>query len=240
MTMKTLTILTAAASLAAAVSAQTCGTCPGAAAAGDGGFVQLFDGKSLAGWRSARKPQPPEKGWVAENGVLTVLPKSAGGGGGDIITEKKYSSFIFKFEFQLTAKANSGVKYLFDPQQFGGTTMEYQVLDPGHPDAKKGLAGTRAVASLYDVMSADAEKLLKPLGEWNQGMVVVQGMQVEHWLNGEKVLMFDRGSDAFAAAVAQSKFKGHKGWGTQSEGHLLLQDHNDRVSYRNLMLKELK
>ncbi len=205
----------------------------------DGEFTRLFDGTTLNGWRSRKSPNPPARGWVAENGVLTVLPKNDGGGGGDIITEKKFSDFILKFEFRLTAKANSGIKYLFNPDRFGGTTFEYQVLDPAHPDAGKGLGGNRMIASLYDVLPANAEALLKAPGEWNQGMIVVRGVQIEHWLNTRKVLEFNRDSDEFRKAVAVSKFSKHQNWGTQREGHILIQDHNDRVSYRNILIKEL-
>jgi len=239
MNIKHLLILTAAASLAASTFAQ-CGSCAATASKTcDEGFVQLFDGKTFSGWRSRSKPQPPEKGWEIKDGVLTVLPKNAGGGGGDIITEKMYSDFILKMDFQLTVNANSGLKYLFDPKLFGGTTMEYQVLDPGHPDAKKGRDGNRTVASLYDMMPANAEKFLKPVGEWNQAMLVVKGMHVEHWLNGHKVLEFDRDSDEFKSAFEKSKYSKHAGWGSQTKGHILLQDHNDRVSYRNIQIKEL-
>ena len=239
--MKQLVLLAAVATVAVSVFAN-CGSCgtKAAAATCEEGFVSLFDGKSLSGWISRSKPQPPSKGWEAQDGVLTVLPKDAGGGCGDIITEKKYSDFIFKLEFRLTKNANSGIKYLYDPKLYGGTTMEYQVLDPGHPDATKGRDGNRTVASLYDVLPAGATEKLKPAGEWNEAMIVVKGMHVEHWLNGEKVLEFERGSDTFNAEVAKSKFNKHKDWGTQTEGHILLQDHNDRVSYRNIRIKELK
>ena len=201
------------------------------------GFTHIFDGTSSTGWRSRAKPTFPEQGWEIRDGALITIPKNRGG---DIITEKKYSNFIFKMDFQLTSKANSGLKYLYDPQLHGGTTMEYQILDPAHSDAKAGIGGNRKIASLYDVLAApEAEKLLKPTGEWNEAMLVVKGMHVEHWLNGRKVLEFERGSDEFNAAVAKSKFNKHPGWGAQTRGHLLLQYHNDKVSYRNLRIKEL-
>ena len=234
-------ILTAVAAMAASASAQcaSCVTCAKKAAGCEEGFVKLFDGKTFAGWRRRSKAEPPKKGWVIKDGTLTILDKAKGGGGGDIITEKMYSDFILKLEFQLTKNANSGIKYLFDPKKFGGTTLEYQVLDPGHPDAKHGRDGNRTVASLYDMFPANAEKLLKPLGEWNEAKLVVKGMHVEHWLNGKKVLEFDRDSDEFKATFEKSKYKKHTGWGSQTKGHILLQDHTDHVSYRNILIKEL-
>jgi len=199
----------------------------------------LWDGKSGDGWRSIKTDSFPARGWEIANGELTVLPKNAGGGAGDIITRETYSSFILKVDFRLTDAANSGIKYFFDPKRNGGTTLEYQVLDAKHPDATKGRDGNRTVASLYDVMPAAGAKP-KPVGEWNTAMIVSKGRQVEHWLNGEKVLAFERGSDAFRKAVALSKFSKQPNWGEQEAGHILLQDHQDRVSYRNIKIKILK
>jgi len=203
------------------------------------GWRLLWDGKSGDGWRSIKTDSFPARGWEIANGELTVLPKNAGGGAGDIITRETYSSFILKVDFRLTEAANSGIKYFFDPKRNGGTTLEYQVLDAKHPDATKGRDGNRTVASLYDVMPAAGAKP-KPVGEWNTAMIVSNGRQVEHWLNGEKVLAFERGSDAFRKAVALSKFNKHPNWGEQEAGHILLQDHQDRVSYRNIKIKVLK
>jgi hypothetical protein len=203
------------------------------------GWRLLWDGKSGDGWRSIKNESFPAKGWEIANGELTVLPKNAGGGAGDIITRETYSSFILKVDFRLTDAANSGIKYFFDPKRNGGTTLEYQVLDAKHPDATKGRDGNRTVASLYDVMPAVGAKP-KPVGEWNTAMIVSNGRQVEHWLNGEKVLAFERGSDAFRKAVSLSKFSKQPNWGEQEAGHILLQDHQDRVSYRNIKIKVLK
>ena len=168
-----------------------------------------------------------------------MLPKNAGGGEGDIITRETFSDFVLKADFRLTDAANSGIKYLFDPKVNGGTTLEYQVLDAKHPDAQNGRDGNRRVASFYDVMPAVNAKP-KPVGEWNTAMIVCKGKKVEHWLNGEKVLEFERGSAAFRAAVAQSKFSKHPNWGEQAAGHILLQDHQDSVSYRNIKVRVLE
>jgi hypothetical protein len=203
------------------------------------GWRLLWDGKSGDGWRSIKGEAFPASGWEMKDGVLTVLPKTAGGGAGDIITRETFSSFILKVDFLLTPAANSGIKYFFDPKVNGGTTLEYQVLDAAHPDAAKGRDGNRKVGSFYDVMPAVGAKP-KPLGEWNTAMIVSKGKKVEHWLNGEKVLEFERGSEAYRAAVAQSKFSKYPNWGEQASGHILLQDHQDRVSYRNLKIKVLE
>lgn len=199
------------------------------------GWALLWDGATAQGWRSVKTNAFPQKGWEIKDGTLSVLAK---GGGGDIITEKTYSNFELKLQFKLTKAANSGIKYFFNPKVNGGTAPEYQILDPEHPDAQKGKEGNRKVASLYDVIPAPDAKL-RPLGEWNDVKLVCKGKTVEHWLNGEKVLTFERGSPAFRDAVKESKFSKQQNWGEAESGHILLQDHTDHVSYRNLKIKVL-
>ncbi len=203
------------------------------------GWSLLWNGQSGDGWRSTGRDAFPEKGWAMADGVLTVQPKNAKGTGGDIITKAVYTNFILKAEFRLTPAANSGIKYFFDPKVSGGTALEYQVLDAAHPDAAKGIDGNRKVGSFYDVLPAVNAKP-KPLGEWNSAMIVCRGKKVEHWLNGEKVVEFERGSEAFRAAVAKSKFSKFPNWGEQVAGHILLQDHQDSVSFRNIKIKVLE
>jgi len=120
----------------------------------------------------------------------------------------------------------------------GPIAHEYQVIDDArHPDAKIG--PHRATAALYDAIAAPATKVLKPAGEMNSGRILVNGMHVEHWLNGKKVIEYELESDALKAAKAKSKFKDEAGWGTKLRGHILLQDHGDEVAFRNIRIKEL-
>ena len=229
------------------------------------GWQLLWDGKTSAGWVSAKDVTKfPAKGWVMKDGTLTMLPvrgispdrtwmelppeDAKLGGGGDIVTVKKYKDFAFKFDFRLTKGANSGVKYFIDETQNGGSAGEYQILENFHPDSDKGVDGNRKSASLYDIISAHADKILKGIGQWNTGMIVAKGSHVEHWLNGEKVLEYERGSEAFRSAVNKSKYatwgKDADGkpqpWGEIAEGRILLQDHSDStVSFCNLKIKEL-
>jgi len=196
----------------------------------------LFDGKTSTGWRSVKGPDFPSDGWEIKDGVITVLGKKAG----DIITTKKFSNFDLRFEFKLTPGGNSGVKYFIDPEKTKSVGYEFQVLDDDkHPDAKLGINGNRTVGSLYDILPASKDKKVKPIGEWNEGRIVVKGDHGEHWLNGEKVVEYDRTSPEFKAHFEESKFKKEAGFCTRKGGHILLQDHGDVVSFRNLRIKEL-
>jgi hypothetical protein len=206
-------------------------------AADNDGFTPIFDGKTSDGWHSIKGPDFPKTGWEIKDGLLTVL---AGGKGGDIITTKKYTNFDLCFEFKLTTGANSGIKYFIDPEKTKAVGYEFQVLDDDkHPDAKLGINGNRTVGSLYDIVPACKDKKVKPIGEWNQGRIVVKGDHIEHWLNGEKVVEIDRASADFKSHFEASKFKKDTGFTSRTGGHILLQDHNNLVYFRNLRIKEL-
>lgn len=213
----------------------------------DAGYSLLFDGKTSDGWKSARGGGFPEKGWVVNNGVIEVL-KSDGGestNGGDIITEKQYAAFDLSFEFKLTPGANSGIKYYVTlDEQTSGSAIgpEYQILDDErHPDAKLGKDGNRTLASLYDLITSDRNpRPRRPIGEWNQGRIVsAADNKVTYFLNGFKMLEFERGSEAFRQIVAESKYKDWENFGEAEKGHILIQDHGDAVVFRSIKIKEL-
>jgi len=210
------------------------------------GWRLLWDGNTTWGWRGAKSEEFPEEGWEIEDGVLTVL--ETGGdesrAGGDIITVDLYSDFELKVEFKMTTGANSGIKYFVDPELNKGEGsaigLEFQVLDDeNHPDARQGFEGNRTLASLYDLIAAPADKNANPIGEWNEARIVSRGNHVEHWLNGEKTVAFERGSPEFRRLVARSKYKIWKNFGEAPEGHILLQDHGNRVSFRNVKIRKL-
>jgi hypothetical protein len=212
-----------------------------------GGWKLLYDGQSNKGWRGATITTFPAKGWEYTNGVMHVLP-SAGkeeSGGGDIVTDDLYSAFDLSFEFKLTPGANSGLKYFVTlSEQTNGSAigLEYQVLDDKlHPDAKLGRDGDRTLGSLYDLIPAKKqERFVHPIGAWNIGRVVVYpNNHVEHYLNGVKVLEYERGSKAFKDLVAISKYVVWKNFGEAKQGHLLLQDHGNEVFFRSIKLRKL-
>lgn len=212
------------------------------------GWKLLFDGKTTNGWRGAYASTFPAKGWTVANGLLTIQ-KSDGSESqsfGDIVTEGEYSDFDLMFDFKLSEGANSGVKYFVvehSPKPKGSAFgLEFQVLDDDkHPDAKLGRNGNRTVGSLYDLIPASGKKA-NPIGEWNTGRVISKGKHVEHWLNGKRVVEYERGSEKFRELVAMSKYKAPEynangRFGEAPKGHILLQDHGELVSYRNIKIK---
>jgi hypothetical protein len=209
------------------------------------GFELLFDGVSTRGWRGLREERIAGDRWKVEKGVLSALapPPGEAERNDDIITLRSISSFELRAEFRLSPGANSGIKYFLrkDAAADSGQSSvghEYQILDDaGHPDAKAGIAGNRTLASLYDILPARADKPRRPVGEWNEAKIVVRGRHVEHWLNGAKVLEFERGSDDFKAHLATSKHKVWPGYGEEKEGRILLQHHGGGVSYRSIRIR---
>lgn len=209
------------------------------------GWKLLFDGESTNEWTGTKGNGFPEKGWVIENGILTVLGSSGGDhtSGGDIITKDQYGNFELSLEFKIPTGANSGIKYFvvndFPNQKGNYLGLEFQIIDDAnHADAKLGVNGNRTQASLYDLIPAK-NKNAKPVGEWNQAKIIVKGTHVEHWLNGNKVVDFERGSEEFRKLVAASKYKDLKGFGEMPKGHILLQGHGDTVHYRNIKIRNL-
>lgn len=208
------------------------------------GWELLWDGATTEGWRGARLDGFPAKGWKIENGELKVekADGAESGNGGDIVTVDTYGDFVLKVDFKITEGANSGVKYFVKPDMNKGAGSaigcEFQILDDNrHPDAKLGVNGNRTLGSLYDLIPArnKAEAYLRP-STFNTAMVVVCGNHVEHWLNGVKLVEYERNNQMWDALVDYSKYRDWPDFGNHAEGHILLQDHGDQVSFQNVKI----
>jgi 3-keto-disaccharide hydrolase len=202
------------------------------------GWKLLFDGGTTQGWRTFKKQSFPDQGWKAENGWLHCLGKGGGNkGGGDIVSDSDFGDFDLQWDWKQAPKGNSGLKYFILESRKEALGHEYQMIDDEH--AADGIKNgrTHITAAFYDVL-APGQTSFKAPGEVNHSRILVKGNHVEHWLNGEKVLAYECGSDAEKAAVAESKFKNVAGFGDKVRGHLLLQDHNSEVWFQNVKIKE--
>lgn len=210
------------------------------------GWKLLFDGKTSNGWRGAKIDYFPKSGWVIEDDVLKIL-KSDGresANAGDIVTVDQYSEFELEVDFKITPGANSGIKYYVDCDLNKGDGSaigcEFQILDDKlHPDAKLGVKGNRTLGSLYDLIPAKTKRF-NGVGSWNRARIVCKNNHIEHWLNGELCLSYERNCDMFRALVAYSKYRDWKDFGESEYGNILLQDHGDEVWYRNIKIKNLR
>jgi hypothetical protein len=196
------------------------------------GWRLLLDGRSTAGWRGFKSDSMPQ-GWQIEDGALTRVAAA-----GDIVTDDQFESFELSLEWRVDAGGNSGIFYRVTDA--GGavyeTGPEMQVLDDErHPDGKSPLTSAGSVFGLYPAPRG----VVKPAGEWNAARIVVRGMHVEHWLNGQKIAEYELGSPDWKARVAASKFKQWPGYGRAITGRIALQDHGDRVAYRDIKIRVL-
>lgn len=195
------------------------------------GWIQLFDGKSLDGW-TAPGGGKPGNGWKVADGILHRTAA-----GGDLVSVREFGDFELEFEWMISAKGNSGVKYRVRKAPGGWLGPEYQVLDDaGHPNGKNP---ETSAAALYEVAAPDARKTLRPAGEWNVSRIIARGPVLEHWLNGKRVLRLDTRTKEWAEAKKDSKFANVEGFGEGGKGHILLQDHGDEVRFRTVKIREL-
>ncbi|MBP9924748.1 MAG: DUF1080 domain-containing protein [Cyclobacteriaceae bacterium] len=208
------------------------------------GYRLLWDGKTTTGWRGAFKDSFPDKGWEIKDGILSVLPSNGGEStnGGDIVTMDSFTAFELTFDFKFTEGANSGVKYFVDEKYLSKGSaigLEYQILDDErHPDAKEGVVGNRTLGSLYDLIPSLKIQDIPRI--WNEGRIVVYpDNRIEHWLNGRKIVEYQRGTPIYYALVARSKYNVWEGFGMAEKGYILLQDHGDAVSFRSIKIRVL-
>jgi len=194
------------------------------------GWTLLFDGRTTEGWRGFKAPAP-DPGWHVKDGALSPDPKTSK----DIMTKEMFGDFELAFDWKIAAKGNSGLMYRVteDGEQTYWSGPEYQVLDNSRGEPPLQRAG-----ALYDLY-APSQDATRPVGEFNQGRIVVRRGHVEHWLNGVKVVEYELGSADFKAKVAASKFKAWPMFGVAPQGHIALQNHGDEVAFRNIKIRRL-
>ena len=204
------------------------------------GWRLLWDGSTTAGWRAAGGETFPSEGWEIKDGTLTVNGRARV----DLATRESFAAFDFQVEFLLTEGANSGIKY-FATEADGVIGFEYQLLDDQrHPDAGKGVAGNRTLASLYDLIPSRTKVATREVprgsGVWHHARIVVHpDRTVEHWLNGFKVVAYELESPLLEALIARSKYAGIDGFGRLLQSPIFLQDHGDIVHFRSIKLREI-
>lgn len=197
-------------------------------------WITLFDGSDVSAWRGYQKPDLPA-GWQVVGGELTRVDQ-----GGDIITRDTYQNFELQLEWKVMRGGNSGIFFGVkeDPSlpaaYYSGP--EFQILDnAAHRD---GLDPRTSAGSNY-ALHAPQIDATKPVGEWNDVRLIVNGDHVEHWLNGIKLLEYEWGSADWKQRVAGSKFAQWPAYGQTRNGHIALQDHGDRVAFRKIRIRRL-
>lgn len=200
------------------------------------GWTLLFDGESPEGWHSYNRDTLAS--WSVEDGVLT----NAAEGGTDLVSDKEYGSFELKFQWKVPESGNSGLMYrVVESEEYNhpwNTGPEYQILDDHSGELQESLKPSQFAASNYD-MQAPSKSVSKPTGEWNQGRLVVNGTHVEHWLNGEKVVEYELGSESWEEQVANSKWSEYPDYGKADMGHIAFQGDHTKVWLRDIKIKEL-
>ena len=211
--------------------------------------VSLIPVEGFAGWtKSGGAKIPDQSKWTNKEGklVLEYSDSTEDYAGGEIVTAKQYTNFVLDFAWIASEKCNSGIKYRFkkfvnpDKNTSSWLGCEYQILD----DGKSTNQGKGSTASLYEMFAADKEKKrLNPHGEVNTGRIIVLDTHIEHWLNGEKVLVCVVGNDAWKKAYAESKFPtlqvNPEGFGENPTGFLMLQDHGRAISFEKIIIREI-
>ena len=196
------------------------------------GWRLLFDGKTTSGWRGFKKDRVSD-GWQVIDGCLVRV-----GPGGDVVTDEQFDNFELELEWRISAAGNSGIffrvseKYRFP----WDTGPEMQVLDNAeHPDGRSPLT---SAGSNYALHAAPRDATV-PVGLFNQVRIVANGDHVEYWLNGKKVVEYEFNSPEWKTLIANSKFKSMPNYGRMKTGHIVLQDHGDKVWYRNIKIRPL-
>lgn len=204
-------------------------------------WITLFDGSSLDSWRGYNSDSI-YKEWTIEDDAMAFSPSDQGGK--NIISKQKFTNFILSLEWKISEGGNSGIFWgVYENEKFPEayqTGPEIQVLDNAlHPDAKVA-NGTHMAGSLYDMIACPDEHV-NPAGEWNLCVLEInhETNQGKVSMNGTEVITFPVHGENWDDMIENSKFKGWEGFGAYQTGHIGLQDHSDKVSFRNIKIKEL-
>lgn len=202
-------------------------------------WSDLFDGRSLRGWRTYGEPTP-RNAWIVEDGAIVLDADESTTTGGDLITVGQYENFELELEWKISDCGNSGI--FFGVREIAGhevaylTGIEMQILDDDrHID---GQAAETSAGSSYALYPPTMD-VVRPVGQFNAVRLIVNNLQVEHWLNGHKIAEYTIDSPDWQQRVAASKFADWKHFGRYRKGHIALQDHTDRVWFRNIRIREL-
>lgn len=200
------------------------------------GWKMLFDGKTTEGWRGYKMDHAPAAWVVTKKGELYFSKKK--NGGGDIMTIAEYGNFELQLEWKIAKGGNSGIMFWVteDDEYAWKTGPEMQVLDNAH---HKDGGNTKTSAGSNYALHEASRVVTRPIGEYNAVRLVVNGTHIEHWLNGVKIVEYEIGSPDWEARVAASKFATMPKYGRNRQGHIVLQDHGDKVWYRNIRIRPL-
>ena len=216
------------------------------------GWRLLFDGKTFDGWRGLGYDSVPTAHWKIENGAIRKLadgqvprlPDGQPAAGGDLMTRDTFRDFELTWDWKISRAGNSGVKYnvseeisMANAPNHAALGFEYQMLDDSlHEDNK---VPSHRAGALYDLIPPNANKVLKPVGEWNRSTIWFRGNHGEHWLNGQKIVEFDLGTPVMDSLLKASKYRDIKGFADKRAGHIVLQDHVDEVFFRSIKIRRL-
>lgn len=203
-------------------------------------WIDLFDGKSLAGWHGFNKTEKVTN-WIVEDSALVCLGAAEWDTGGDIVSEKEFGNFELMWDWKLEAGSNSGVMYhVIEDEKYKGpfeTGPEYQMIDDEGWDGE--LEDWQETGADYAMNVASKDKKVKPIGEWNSSKIVYNNGHVEHWLNGDKVVDFEVGTDEWNKEKAEGKWKDFPDYATVKHGKIALQDHGKKAYFKNIKIREL-
>ena len=216
------------------------------------GWELLFNGKNFEGWRGLGRDTVETNHWTVEDGMIhkvdnrevPLLPNGEKINGGDLMTIDTFDNFELSWEWKIKEAGNSGIKYNVSEKiattygsGFGALGFEYQILDDGH-EIYKDLNPYQFTGSLYDFY-APHNVHLKPIGEFNQSTIKLNGNHGEHWLNGVKVLEYEMGTAEFDSLFQASKFAKYKDFEKKRSGHIVITNHTDESWYRNIKIRKI-